>query len=143
VLLQTCRRHSLVRRRWRALFADGGITLFVGSGRALFGHRIATSVKLVKVFCRRGKRKLLQRFIFLYRLIFLAGALPPIGMVIYTRGTGPRRVWHPSSADLYLHLWVHLHPTRGGRGRGCKFQSTSVGLHWARCLQHMYYNFGS
>jgi hypothetical protein len=32
---------------------------------------------------------------------------------------------------LDLHPWVHPHLTRGGSGRGCRFQSAPPGPHWA------------
>jgi hypothetical protein len=63
-------------------------------------------------------------------------------MTISTREVGPRRVWHPSGAGagLNLHPWVHPHPTRGGNGRGCGFQS-APGSPLGTRLQPMYYNF--
>jgi hypothetical protein len=51
-------------------------------------------------------------------------------MTICTREAGPRWVWHPmgAGADLNLHSWVNLHPTRGGSGR--RFQSAPVDPYW-------------
>ena len=76
--------------------------------------------------------------------IYLTGA----GMAICTRGSGTRRVWHPSGAGLgaILHPRVHPHPTRGGSGCGCGFQSAPAGARWApemfvMCyICHVYYS---
>jgi hypothetical protein len=57
--------------------------------------------------------------------------MPRVGMAVCTRGAGPWRVWHPSGVGLDLHPWVHPHPTQGGSGRGCEFQSAPADPHSA------------